>query len=161
MEPKTKGASTTPFRICIIEDQSLFRKGAEVSIKEIFHAGHYTQFFSLTIEAPSTYQILIKECKERLKSGYYDVVLVDNELSSYPDYAEASRPMTGIELVTGIVKTSRPKTAFILNSSSNFRFLETNPKLLDTFACIPKAGKNSEEAFEQIDALMRAKAAHI
>jgi hypothetical protein len=153
---KTKGSKAVPFRVCIIEDQALFRKSAEASIKEIFQAGHYGRVLSLIVDAPATYQKLIKECTDKLQSGYYNAVLVDNELSSYPDYSEIDNPIAGIELIVAIVKRSRPKTAFILNSSSNIRFLEINPKLLEIFASIPKAGKNSDEAFQKISELMQA-----
>ena len=154
MESEAKGSRGIAFRVCIIEDQALFRKSAEVSIKEIFQAGHYAPFLSLSIDAPATYQILMKECMDKLQSGYYNAVLVDNELSSYPDYSEIEGPVLGIELIAAIVKKATLKTAFILNSSSNIRFLQTNPKLLKIFACIPKAGKNSNEAFQKISALM-------
>jgi hypothetical protein len=145
--------STATFRICIIEDSPLSQKFAERIVLHKFKSGGYEKVFNLVVDSPTCYRELIEVHFERIKSGYYQVVIVDNDLALFPDGRECEGRLTGVQLIASIVKEVTLSTYFILNSSNNSDHVQENPNLSQIFPCIPLGGKNHPEAFERLDAL--------
>jgi len=69
------------FRVCIIEDTVFLRKVAEKLISNKFANGGYGNILQLEVDSVTSYTELLTVHAKRIQEGYYQVVLVDNDLS--------------------------------------------------------------------------------
>jgi len=112
-----------PFRLCIIEDDPVMREHAIKAARAKLEQGSYGRVLKLEIEAPTTYAEL-QESLKRVGQGRFHFVLVDNDLSQYPDHQRGCK--TGMALVNEVIEQARAEerylgrnTTFYPNSSNN------------------------------------------